>query len=80
MWETVSMVRYIPKVGDIVHLQGKVFVRYAVVSVDDGEETASVKTVAGVTMGYAHVPWSKIFEMDDSQNAIRIVREMTEGI
>jgi hypothetical protein len=42
------MAKYIPKVDDVVFMDGKGFVRYVVVSVDSPKQTADVKNVMGV--------------------------------
>jgi hypothetical protein len=70
--------QYTPKVNDPVFLDGKAFVRYVVTKVDGKKKTADVKTVSGAIIIHRDVPWAKLFEMDESQNALRIVREATE--
>jgi hypothetical protein len=74
------MAKYIPKVGDPAFLNGKGFVRYVVVSVDaEKKTTADVKTVSGVILLTRGMPWSEISYLDESQNALRIVKEATEN-
>ena len=71
--------QYVPKVGDPVFLAGKAFVRYVVTQVDETKKTADVRTTSGVVLLYRDVAWPNIYELDESQNAARIVREATEG-
>jgi hypothetical protein len=73
------MAKYTPKVNDPVFLDGKGFVRYVVLGIDSQAETATVRTTSGPVVLYRDVPWAKIFELDESQNALRIVREATEN-
>jgi hypothetical protein len=75
------MAKYVPKVDDIVFMDGKGFVRYVVVDVDSGKQTASLHAPGadgGKTL-ICNVPWAAIHRLDSSQNALRIVREATEG-
>ena len=75
------MAKYIPKVNDIVFMDGKGFVRYVIVGVDSGKETASVHAPVddGSTQLIRDIPWSQLHHLDASQNALRIVLEATEG-
>jgi hypothetical protein len=73
------MARYVPKPNDIVFIDGKGFVRYLVISVNSEKRTADVKTVGGVVVLTRDVPWNMLHDLDESQNALRIVREATEG-
>jgi hypothetical protein len=79
VWETVGMAKHTPKPNDIVFMNGKGFIRYLVVSVNSHKQTADVKGVAGPIVLTHDVPWSKLQLLDESQNALRIVREATEG-
>jgi len=68
---------YIPKPGDPVLVEG-VLSRLVVVSVDAAKKTATV-TTPRTPGGVYTVLWSKLSYLDESQNAMRIVREATEG-
>jgi hypothetical protein len=72
------MANYTPKVDDPVFMDGKAFIRYVVTKVDEKKRTADIKTVSGAIVLHRDVPWSKLFELDESQNAVRIIREATE--
>jgi hypothetical protein len=52
--------------------------RLVVVGVNSGNETAVVSTTTAPPISYT-VPWSKLSILDESQNALRVVREATEG-
>jgi hypothetical protein len=67
---------YVPKPGDPVLLEG-VHSRLVVVSVDAAKKTATVATPS-TPKGVYTVPWSKLSYLDESQNALRVVREATE--
>jgi hypothetical protein len=67
---------YIPKSGDPVLLEG-VQGRLVIVSVDAATKTAVVSTPA-TPRGVYTVSWSKLSPLDESQNALRVVREATE--
>jgi hypothetical protein len=69
---------YIPKVNDPVFIKGRGFVRYVVAVVRPDKKTADVKTTAGLAILHQDVPWSELSYLDESQNALRIVRESTE--
>jgi hypothetical protein len=72
------MAKYTPQRNDTVYMDGKGLVRYVVVQVNSPKRTADVQTTSGV-IGLIHdVPWSKLYHLDESQNAARIVREATE--
>jgi hypothetical protein len=74
------MTKYIPKVNDIVFVEGKGVTRHLVISVDANSKTVRVQRVSGpVTFQDANVPWVKLSELDESQNALRVVREATEN-
>jgi hypothetical protein len=68
---------YIPKLGDPVLLEG-VSSTLKVVSVDTVQKTATVSIPSTPGVVYI-VPWSKVSPLDSSQNALRIVRDSTEG-
>jgi hypothetical protein len=71
---------YIPKINDLVFMDGHSFTRYAVVRVNEKNKTADVKTVTGTGLAGVHenIPWSNLHHLDESQNAARIVREATK--
>jgi len=73
------MAKYVPKSGDIVFMDGKGFVRFVVVSANASKKTADVQGVAAPIVLTHDVPWSQLHHLDESQNALRIVREATEG-
>lgn len=73
------MAKYTPKVDDVVFMENTGFVRYVVVGLDHEKQTAVIESVTGVLVPIHDVPWSRIRRLDDSQNALRIVREATEG-
>jgi hypothetical protein len=82
LWETVGMAKsekYIPKVNDPVFVTGKGLIRYVVAVVDAKKKTVDVRTVSGVIVLTRGVPWSELSYLDESQNALRVVREATEG-
>jgi len=71
---------YIPKPNDVVFMDGRGFVPYVVVDVDQQKQTARVKNVGEGPIGLTDgVPWSNLHNLDESQNAVRIIREATEG-
>jgi hypothetical protein len=67
---------YVPKPGDPVLLEG-VQSRLVVVSVDVAKKIATVSTPT-TPQGVYTVPWSKLSYLDESQNALRVVREATQ--
>jgi hypothetical protein len=67
---------YIPRPGDPVLMEG-VTSRLVVVSVDAAKKTAIVSTPTTPTGVYT-VSWSKLSYLDESQNALRVVREATD--
>ena len=70
LWETTHMAtKYVPKVSDPVFMDGKSPIRYVVTEVDEDRKVADVKTSSGVSLLYRDVPWSKLFEFDESDNA-----------
>lgn len=56
--------------NDPVFMDGNSFIRYMVTKVDEGKQVADVKTVSGVSFLYRDVSWSKLFEFDESDNAV----------
>lgn len=65
------------KVGDPVMRRGS-FVTYVVLEVDDSKKTADIKNPKGETVGLIRgVPLSELSLLDESQNALRIVKEAT---
>jgi len=75
------MAKYVPKANDIVFMDGKGFVRYVIVAVDSIKHTVSLHApgTGGAKGLIRAVPWMVLHHLDDSQNALRIVREATEG-
>ena len=67
---------YSPKVGDPVTLEG-VSGRLMVVDVNVAKKTATVAIPTTPKSTYT-VPWSQLSPLDESQNALRVVREATE--
>jgi hypothetical protein len=70
----------IPKVGDIVGIaqQRGTFV---VSGVTRRDNTVSVTALGSQGKGAANVPWTSLSyrdELDESQNALRVVKEATE--
>jgi len=67
------------KIGDPVQRHGS-FVTYMVVAVDANKKTADIKNPKGDAIGlHRGVPWSELDVLDESQNALRVVREATES-
>jgi hypothetical protein len=73
---TLKSKDYIPKPGDPVLVEG-VIARLVVVGVNTKKKTATVATPT-TPGGVYTVPWSKLSYLDESQNALRVVREATE--
>jgi hypothetical protein len=66
------------KVGDPVQRKGS-FVTYAVTASDSSKETADIVNPKGESsLLIRDVPWSELSVLDESQNALRVVREATE--
>ncbi len=66
------------KVGDLVFTQDSL-VTYVVIASDARGKTADIKNTKGNIIGIKRdVPWSKLVILDESQNALRVVREATE--
>jgi hypothetical protein len=83
LWETVSMpkkkAQRSPKVGDPVFRKGHGQAAFIVMRVYPKDKTvhlASTGKLASVLDG--RVPWSELSLLDESQNALRVVREATE--
>jgi hypothetical protein len=73
------MAKYVPKSGDIVFRGGKGLVRFVITDVNHDKKTADVKTVSGAIVLTREVPWNTLQHLDESQNALRVVREATEN-
>jgi hypothetical protein len=69
---------YVPKAGDVVFVGNNNSVRYAVVDVDHKKQSARVKNVKGVASVLQTESWSNLHHLDESQTALRVVREATE--
>jgi hypothetical protein len=67
---------YIPKRGQVVLVDG-VKSRLVVVDVDSAKKTALVAITTTPPVSYT-VAWDKLTLLDESQNALRSVREATE--
>jgi hypothetical protein len=82
LWETVPMpnkkAEYVPKVYDtVLWKSGKT--AFIVMRVDAIKETVDLKSTAKFGRALdGHVPWSELSYLDESQNALRVVREATE--
>lgn len=67
------------KVGDPVMRKGSM-VTYVVAVVDANKKTADIKNPKGdAIILHRGIPWSELDVLDESQNALRVVREATEG-
>lgn len=76
LWQTLFMPKKL-KVGDAV-FHGDPPLSYFVIDVDYDAKTADIKTTAGVVVVHYNVAWSELELLDESQNALRVVREATE--
>lgn len=66
------------KVGDPVQRHGSL-VTYMVTAVDASKKTADIKNPKSETIAlHRGIPWSELAVLDESQNALRVVREATE--
>ena len=66
------------KVGDLVFRHDSL-VTYVVTGTDAKGKTADIKNTKGDIIGLIRdVTWSKLTIVDESQNALRVVREATE--
>lgn len=74
-----SLMRNKFKVGDAV-FYGAPPVSYFVEDVDYDARTADIRTTAGAeAVTHHNVAWSELTLLDESQNALRVVREATEN-
>ena len=76
LWETVDMAKS-PKVGEAVYRRGS-SVTYMVIDINPSKKTADIKSTKGGTVLYKDVLWAELEVLDESQNALRVVREATE--
>jgi hypothetical protein len=76
LWETVVMAK-VPKVGEAVYRRGSP-VTYMVIEVNASKKTADIKSTKGGIVLYKDVLWAELEVLDESQNALRIVRQATE--
>lgn len=79
LWETGGMAKYAPKIDDVVFVDVRGLVRHKVASIDSSERTVRVNTVTPPIVSTPDVPWSALHPLDESQNALSIVREATEN-
>jgi len=81
LWETIGMTTKPPRVGDSVTIRGSPVI-YVVTGVNSEKNTADVKATRDGTRDVIllrkDVPWTKIFRLDESQNALRIVTGATD--
>ena len=73
LWDMASKL----KVGDAV-FYGDPAASYFVEDVDYGAKTADIRTTAGPLFTHQNVAWAELVLLDESQNALRVVREATE--
>jgi hypothetical protein len=66
-----------PKIRDSVTIRGSPVV-YVVTGVNTEKNTADVKATRDVIVLHKDVPWARIFRLDESQSALRIVTEATD--
>jgi hypothetical protein len=74
------MAKYLPHEHDTV-LWKHGSTRYVVMKVDATGKTADLQKFTpdpGVVVYEARIPWSELSYLDESQNALRVVREATE--
>jgi hypothetical protein len=76
--ESNKKAEYVPKVYDtVLWKSGKT--AFIVMRVDAIKETVDLKSTAKFGRALdGHVPWSELSYLDESQNALRVVREATE--
>ena len=55
---------YIPKVNDVVLMNGQGDVRYVVIRVDEEAKRADVRTVSDPMTLHRNVPWPELYEPD----------------
>lgn len=72
------MAQYIPKPDDPVFVEGHTG-RFVVFIINIPKMTADVRSTGGENLIIRGVPWAKLSYLDESQNALRIIREATEG-
>jgi hypothetical protein len=65
------------KAGDSV-FYGEPPVSYVVEDVDYGAKTADIKTTTAPVVTHQNIAWSELVLRDESQNALRVVREAAE--
>jgi hypothetical protein len=65
------------KVGDAV-FYGDPPLSYLVEDVDYEAKTADIRATAGVVAVHQNIAWPELTLLDESQNALRIVREATK--
>ncbi|MGB7601962.1 MAG: hypothetical protein WBM24_16765 [Candidatus Sulfotelmatobacter sp.] len=66
-----------PKVGDVVAIEGSLGT-YVVARVDGNNKTVAVKNTKDASVLLTDIPASRITPLDESQNALRVVREATD--
>ena len=66
-----------PRVGDSVTIRGSPVI-YVVTGVNTEKNTADVKATRDVLVLHKDAPWAKIFRLDESQRALRIVTGATD--
>ena len=72
--------KYVPEVHDTVLWQRGGKTAFIVMRVDASKETVDLQSTAKFGRPLdGHVPWSELSYLDESQNALRVVREATEG-
>jgi len=81
LWETVGMAKYLPHEHDTVLWNNHGTTRYVVMKVDASGKTVDLQKFhpdPGVMSYEGRVPWSELSVLDESQSALRVVREATE--
>jgi hypothetical protein len=74
------MAKYFPKEHDTVLWKHHGSTRYAILKVDASNKTVDLQTITsgpGVIQYEGRVPWAELSYLDESQNALRVVREAT---
>jgi hypothetical protein len=83
LWETVGMAKAkkrIPQNGERVSVRGQIGA-FVIYSVSHKHQVAELKQI-GQELALSSIPWSALTfldELDESQNALRVVRESTES-
>jgi hypothetical protein len=67
-----------PRIGDIVAVEGSLGT-YVVARVDSNGKTVALKNTKDPSVLLTDVNVARITPLDESQNALRVVREATEG-